>query len=107
MRAKASHARSHVLARFDQRVVEVVLRFRLKFRPFHRVSARNVRADDTRRAAVGVTDHGVTSLADLGVAASMAEVDEALKRAFVSVFGAVEAAEPLKTLSTDDTDVHR
>ena len=43
----------------------------------------------------GVTDHGVTSLADLGVEASMAEVDEALKHAFTSVFGPVEAAKPL------------
>lgn len=37
----------------------------------------------------GVRDHGVTSLADLGVDISMAEADEALKRSFEPIFGAV------------------
>ena len=37
----------------------------------------------------GIRGHGVTSLADLGVAASMAEVDTALKAAFEEVFGPV------------------
>jgi lipoyl(octanoyl) transferase len=35
----------------------------------------------------GVTQHGVTSLADLGIAASMADVDVALKRSFGKIFG--------------------
>jgi lipoyl(octanoyl) transferase len=35
----------------------------------------------------GVTGHGVTSLADLGVAATMAEADAALRRAFEPIFG--------------------
>ena len=35
----------------------------------------------------GIADRGVTSLADLGVAASMDEVDDALLRGFASVFG--------------------
>jgi lipoyl(octanoyl) transferase len=35
----------------------------------------------------GVRGHGVTSLADLGIEASMDEVDAALKRSFVEVFG--------------------
>jgi lipoyl(octanoyl) transferase len=35
----------------------------------------------------GVTAHGVTSLADLGVKASMDDADAALKRAFTKVFG--------------------
>jgi lipoyl(octanoyl) transferase len=43
----------------------------------------------------GVTEHGVTSLADLGVAASMADADAALKTAFERVFGPVENAPPL------------
>ncbi|MGH6955843.1 MAG: lipoyl(octanoyl) transferase LipB [Caulobacteraceae bacterium] len=44
----------------------------------------------------GVTDHGVTSLSDLGLAVSMSEVDAALKHAFGSVFGpVVEAAAPI------------
>jgi lipoyl(octanoyl) transferase len=35
----------------------------------------------------GVRDHGVTSLADLGIGASMAEVDRALRESFLQVFG--------------------
>jgi lipoyl(octanoyl) transferase len=35
----------------------------------------------------GVRDHGVTSLADLGVATTMAEVDQALRESFLQVFG--------------------
>lgn len=35
----------------------------------------------------GIGEYGVTSLADLGVAASMEEVDDALLRRFASVFG--------------------
>jgi lipoyl(octanoyl) transferase len=35
----------------------------------------------------GVSGHGVTSLADLEVAATMAEVDAALRRAFEPIFG--------------------
>jgi lipoyl(octanoyl) transferase len=39
----------------------------------------------------GVVEHGVTSLVDLGVLATMDEADEALRRAFVERFGPVEA----------------
>lgn len=42
----------------------------------------------------GVTAHGVTSLAALGVAASMAEADAALQAAFVDIFGPVADAPP-------------
>ena len=35
----------------------------------------------------GVRAHGVTSLADLGIVASMADVDVALKRSFGKIFG--------------------
>ena len=35
----------------------------------------------------GVREHGVTSLAAQGIAASLAEVDAALRRAFAEVFG--------------------
>lgn len=38
--------------------------------------------------ACGIRDHGVTSLAALGVAATMAEVDTALKAEFEALFGA-------------------
>jgi lipoyl(octanoyl) transferase len=35
----------------------------------------------------GVRQHGVTSLADLGIPATMADVDVALKRSFAKIFG--------------------
>jgi lipoyl(octanoyl) transferase len=35
----------------------------------------------------GVSAHGVTSLADLGIPATMADVDVSLKRTFGKVFG--------------------
>ena len=42
----------------------------------------------------GVTEHGVTSLVDLGLPVAMAEADEALKSSFRSVFGDVMDADP-------------
>jgi lipoyl(octanoyl) transferase len=39
----------------------------------------------------GVTDHGVTSLAQLGITVSMAEVDIALRATFDEVFGEAAA----------------
>ncbi len=42
----------------------------------------------------GVTEHGVTSLVDLGLPVTMDEADEALRASFRRVFGAVEDAEP-------------
>ncbi len=47
----------------------------------------------------GIGEHGVTSLADLGVAASMDEVDDALMRQFASVFGE-NPKEPTATILT-------
>jgi lipoyl(octanoyl) transferase len=38
----------------------------------------------------GIRGHGITSLADLGILASMAEVDMQLRRAFEDVFGRVQ-----------------
>jgi len=40
----------------------------------------------------GIADHGVTSLVDLGLPVTMADVDVALKAAFETVFGPTEAA---------------
>lgn len=55
---------------------------------FHGISL-NVAPDLSHFAGIvpcGVRGHGVTSLADLGVAASMADADRALERAFTEVF---------------------
>jgi lipoyl(octanoyl) transferase len=46
-------------------------------------------SDFTGIVPCGISEHGVTSLHDLGVLVSMAEVDVALKAAFEEVFGPV------------------
>ncbi len=43
--------------------------------------------DGPRIVGRGVTAHGVTSLADLGIQVSMADVDVALKQSFKKIFG--------------------
>jgi lipoyl(octanoyl) transferase len=43
----------------------------------------------------GVSDHGVTSLARLGVTASMPEIDIALRATFEEVFAALQVCRPL------------
>ncbi|NQU70436.1 MAG: lipoyl(octanoyl) transferase LipB, partial [Rhodospirillales bacterium] len=55
---------------------------------FHGVSL-NVAPDLTHYGGIvpcGISEHGVTSLADLGIAVSMEQVDDALKKAFYKVF---------------------
>ncbi|MEO1066781.1 MAG: lipoyl(octanoyl) transferase LipB [Pseudomonadota bacterium] len=47
--------------------------------------------------ACGVNDHGVTSLEDLGLLISMAEVDVALKASFEDVFGATAETRSIQT----------
>jgi lipoyl(octanoyl) transferase len=49
----------------------------------------------------GVTEHGVTSLADLGAPATLEAADAALKASFEAIFGPVEATEPPSL--TDDS----
>ncbi len=61
---------------------------------FHGVSL-NVEPDLANYRGIvpcGVSDHGVTSLAALGIIASMPEVDTALKAAFAEVFAPAGAA---------------
>ncbi|MGD0190672.1 MAG: lipoyl(octanoyl) transferase LipB [Rhizomicrobium sp.] len=60
---------------------------------FHGVSF-NVAPDLSHFTGIvpcGIRGHGVTSLAALGVAASMADVDAALKKAFAEVFASIGA----------------
>jgi lipoyl(octanoyl) transferase len=52
--------------------------------------ALNVAPDLTHFSGIvpcGVRAHGVTSLADLGIAATMDDVDMALKHSFAKIFG--------------------
>jgi len=63
-----------------------------KWVSFHGISL-NVEPDLDHFGGIvpcGIAEHGVTSLLDLGVTASMDEADAALKASFVRVFGAVE-----------------
>jgi len=67
-----------------------------KWVSFHGVSL-NVAPDLSHFEGIvpcGVTEHGVTSLADLGLPVGMDEADAALRSAFERVFGPVEAADP-------------
>ncbi|MEI9904955.1 MAG: lipoyl(octanoyl) transferase LipB [Asticcacaulis sp.] len=60
---------------------------------FHGISL-NVEPDLSHFGGIvpcGITDHGVTSLLDLGLPVSMDEVDYALKLSFEAIFGPVEA----------------
>jgi lipoyl(octanoyl) transferase len=63
---------------------------------FHGV-ALNVEPDLTHFSGIvpcGVTEHGVTSLVDLGLPVTLDEADAALKAAFREIFGEVEDAPP-------------
>ncbi|MAK83035.1 lipoyl(octanoyl) transferase LipB [Phenylobacterium sp.] len=63
---------------------------------FHGI-ALNVEPDLSHFSGIvpcGVTEHGVTSLIDLGLPVSMDEADAALRAGFESVFGATAEVEP-------------
>ena len=65
-----------------------------KWVSFHGISL-NVEPDLTHFGGIvpcGIAEHGVTSLVDLGVPASMDEADEALRISFHRVFGPTVAA---------------
>ena len=65
-----------------------------KWVSFHGISL-NVEPDLTHFSGIvpcGINEHGVTSLIDLGVPATMDETDEALRTSFRRVFGTTQAA---------------
>ncbi|HEX6860197.1 MAG TPA: lipoyl(octanoyl) transferase LipB [Caulobacteraceae bacterium] len=67
-----------------------------KWVSFHGVSL-NVEPDLSHFSGIvpcGVTEHGVTSLVDLGLPVTMDEADGALRAAFERVFGPVTPSEP-------------
>jgi lipoyl(octanoyl) transferase len=82
---------------FEDKIAAIGVRMR-RWVSFHGI-AINVAPDLTHFAGIvpcGVADprYGVTSLADLGRAATMADVDIALRQAFEKVFGSVKARLP-------------
>ena len=78
----------------EDKVAAIGIRVR-RWVTFHGVSL-NVEPDLSHFDGIvpcGVTRHGVTSLVDLGLPVTMAEVDMALRRSFEAIFGpTVEAA---------------
>ena len=71
----------------EDKIAAIGIRVR-RWVTFHGV-ALNVHPELTHFEGIvpcGVTDHGVTSLRDLGIEASMAEVDAALKSVFTNIF---------------------
>jgi len=72
----------------EDKIAAIGVRIR-KWVTFHGVSL-NVDPDLAHFTGIvpcGISQHGVTSLADLGLTAGMADVDLALKRTFAGVFG--------------------
>ena len=81
----------------EDKIAAIGVRLR-RWVSFHGISI-NVEPDLTHFAAIvpcGVADprYGVTSLADLGLTATMEDVDIALRQAFADVFGAAAARLP-------------
>jgi lipoyl(octanoyl) transferase len=75
----------------EDKIAAIGIRLR-RWVTFHGI-ALNVAPDLSHFSGIvpcGVREHGVTSLADLGVQASMQQVDAALKSAFQEVFSPVE-----------------
>jgi lipoyl(octanoyl) transferase len=76
----------------EDKIAAIGVRLR-RWISFHGVSL-NVDPDLSHFSGIvpcGVREHGVTSLVDLGLPVSMSDVDVALKRAFVEVFGPVDS----------------
>ena len=79
----------------EDKIAAIGIRLR-RWVSFHGI-ALNVEPDLLHFGGIvpcGVTGHGVTSLVDLGLPVTMADADEALRAAFVAVFGPVFDAVP-------------
>ncbi|MEQ8400125.1 MAG: lipoyl(octanoyl) transferase LipB [Roseitalea porphyridii] len=75
----------------EDKIAAIGIRLR-KWVSFHGVSI-NVEPDLSHYGGIvpcGVSDHGVTSLVDLGLPVTMADLDVALKAEFEAVFGPVD-----------------
>jgi lipoyl(octanoyl) transferase len=80
--------RSVTGAMAEDKIAAIGIRLR-KWISFHGISV-NVDPDLSHFTGIvpcGITEHGVTSLADLGRPAGMADLDSALKASFVKVLG--------------------
>jgi lipoyl(octanoyl) transferase len=81
----------------EEKIAAIGVRVR-KWVSFHGISL-NVEPDLSHYAGIvpcGISEHGVTSLVDLGLPVTMDEADHALKASFAEVFGPlVDAAPPV------------
>ncbi len=80
--------RSATGARTEDKIAAIGIRLR-KWVSFHGLSI-NVEPDLEHFSGIvpcGIIDHGVTSLVDLGLPVTMADVDAALRRTFGDIFG--------------------
>ncbi|WP_262030703.1 lipoyl(octanoyl) transferase LipB [Microvirga sp. Mcv34] len=78
----------------EDKIAAIGIRVR-RWATFHGISL-NVEPDLSHFTGIvpcGVTQHGVTSLVDLGIPVTMPEVDAAMRRAFEEIFGPTERAE--------------
>lgn len=77
----------------EEKIAAIGVRLR-KWVSFHGISI-NVEPDLSHFSGIvpcGITDHGVTSLVDLGLPVTMADLDVALRRSFDPVFGPASAS---------------
>ncbi len=85
----------------EDKIAAIGIRLR-RWVSFHGL-AINVEPDLSHFSGIvpcGVTEHGVTSLVDLGLPVTMDDLDVALRRSFETVFGATQApGEQLKEVS--------
>ncbi|MDK3075732.1 lipoyl(octanoyl) transferase LipB [Sedimentitalea sp. JM2-8] len=75
-------------AKTEDKIAAIGIRLR-KWVSFHGISI-NVEPDLEHFSGIvpcGITEHGVTSLVDLGLPVTMQDVDVALRRSFATVFG--------------------
>lgn len=85
----------------EDKIAAIGIRLR-RWVSFHGIAV-NVEPDLTHFSGIvpcGVTDHGVTSLVDLGLPVTMNDVDLALRTAFLDIFGPVAAAAEPKSGGT-------
>lgn len=87
----------------EDKIAAIGIRLR-KWVSYHGISV-NVDPDLTHFEGIvpcGISEHGVTSLVDLGLPVTMPDVDLALRDAFTSVFGDRPVDAPPPDLSSDD-----
>lgn len=95
--ARPERPRMHPDRVAEDKIAAIGIRLR-KWVSFHGISL-NVEPDLSHYSGIvpcGISEHGVTSLVDLGLPVTMADADDALLVAFREVFGLAEPVKPEK-----------